>query len=71
MIAGTFDSTQPYTAGDVVIYEGALYKFNTDHAAGAWDSTEVDSTTVTALVTAAEPDSLTTAQINALLALLD
>lgn len=71
MIAGTFDSTQAYTAGDVVIYEGALYKFNTDHAAGAWDSTEVDSTTVTELVTAAEPDSLTTAQVNALLALLD
>lgn len=71
MIAGTFDSTQPYTAGDVVIYEGSLYKFNADHAAGEWDPAEVDSTTVTELVTAAEPDSLTTAQINALLALLD
>ena len=71
MIAGTFSTSEAYSAGDVVIYDGGLYKFNTDHAAGAWDVTEVDSTTVTALVTAAEPDSLTPAQITALLALLD
>lgn len=71
MIAGTFSTSEPYSAGDVVIYDGSLYKFNADHAAGAWNPLEVDSTTVTALVTAAEPDSLTTAQITALLALLD
>lgn len=71
MIAGTFSTSEPYSAGDVVIYDGSLYKFNTDHAAGAWNPLEVDSTTVTALVTAAEPDSLTSAQITALLALLN
>ena len=71
MIAGSFDVANAYSTGDVVIYEGGLYKFKTDHAAGAWDLTEVDSTTLASLIAAAEPDSLTTAQINALLALLN
>jgi hypothetical protein len=70
MISGTFNTATAYSTGDVVIYNGALYKFKADHAAGDWDATEVDQTTVAELVTAAEPDSLTTAQVNALLALL-
>lgn len=71
MIAAEFDETAAYEIGDVVRYEGALYRFKAAHAAGAWDVTEVDATTVDALIEAAEPDSLTTAQVNALLALLD
>ena len=71
MIAGTFSASEPYDTGDIVIYEGGLYKFKVDHAAGAWDATEVDSVTVADLIQAAEPDSLTSAQITALLALLD
>ena len=70
MIAGAFSTSVAYEIGDVVIYEGALYKFKADHAAGAWDATEVDAKTVAELIAEAEPESLTTAQINALLALL-
>ena len=71
MISDAFDETQAYETGDVVIYEGTLYKFNTDHAIGAWDSSEVDAKTVAELIAEAEPDSLTAAQVNALIALLD
>lgn len=71
MISGTFDATTAYSTGDVVIYDNSLYKFTADHAAGAWDTTEVDSVTVVELIADAEPASLTTAQVTALLALLD
>ena len=71
MITGSFNTATAYNTGDIVIYDGALYKFKADHAAGAWDATEVDSVTLAGLIAAAEPDSLTTAQVNALLALLD
>ena len=70
MITGTFDASTAYSTGDVVIYDGALYKFTADHAAGAWDASEVDETTVVELISAAEPDALTTAQVNDLIALL-
>lgn len=70
MIAGFFDDATAYDTGDIVIYEDDLYKFKVDHAAGAWDSTEVDSVTVIDLITAAEPDALTTQQVNELIALL-
>lgn len=70
MITGFFDNTTPYSTGDVVIYEDDLYKFNTDHAAGDWDSSEVDAVTVIDLIEAAEPESLTTEQVNNLIGLL-
>ena len=70
MISGEFATTETYSTGDVVIYEDALYKFNTDHTAGAWDSSEVDEVTIIDLITAAEPDALTTQQVNDLIALL-
>ena len=41
MIAPTFDEITAYNAGDAVIYDGALYVFTVNHAAGAWDATEV------------------------------
>ena len=72
MVASAFDSANAYAAGDVVTYEDALYKFVAAHTAGdPWDATEVTATTVTALVTSAEPDELTPAQIADLEALLD
>lgn len=71
MISGDFDETEAYSAGDVVVYDGKLYKFKAAHTAGVWDATEADETTVAELITAAEPDSLTTEQVNTLLALLD
>lgn len=70
MIAGEFDATTAYAAGDVVVYDGDLYKFTAAHAAGAWSGSDATQTTVVALINAAEPDELTTAQINALKALL-
>lgn len=70
MITDEFDATQPYNVGDVVVYQGVLYKFTSSHTAGAWAPAEVQSTTVADLIADAEPDSLTTAQVNALIALL-
>lgn len=70
MITDEFDATQPYNVGDVVVYQGVLYKFTSPHTAGAWAPAEVTSTTVADLIADAEPDSLTTAQVNALIALL-
>lgn len=52
MIAAEFDATTPYTTGDLVVYEGALYKFTADHAAGAWSSADVAATTVDDLIDA-------------------
>ena len=46
MIAAEFDATAAYTTGDLVVYDGALYKFTSDHAAGAWSSSDVAATTV-------------------------
>lgn len=46
-IATEFDATKNYTAGCFVYYEGKLYQFNTDHAAGAWDPTDVVLANVT------------------------
>lgn len=53
MIAGDFDDTASYTTGDVVVYNNGLYRFTSDHAAGAWDANDVAATTVDQLITAA------------------
>ena len=63
--------TLNYAVDDIVKYQNTLYKFKSVHAAGDWDSTEVDAVTVLDLIEAAEPDSLTNEQITTLLALLD
>lgn len=71
MITGEFDETLAYSIGDVVVYEGDLYKFKAAHTANdPWDATEVDATTVIELIQSAEPSELTTQQVNALLALI-
>ncbi len=70
-LADAFDDTAAYAIGDVVTYEDGLYRFTAEHAAGGWDSTEVEAVTVNTLIGDAEPDSLTTAQKTALIALLD
>lgn len=71
MIAGEFNTTTAYSAGNVVIHDGVLYKFKTDHAAGAWNSAEVEQRTIAQLLDEVEVASLTTAQVNALIALLN
>lgn len=35
-IASTFSDGIPYSAGDYAYYQGNLYRFTADHAAGAW-----------------------------------
>lgn len=70
MISGTFNAELPYSIGDVVIYDGQLYKFTSDHAAGAWVAAEAAPTNLASLLEAQEPAELTTAQMNTLLGLL-
>ena len=41
-----FDDTADYAVGDIVKHENTLYKFNSAHTAGDWDSSEVDAVTV-------------------------
>lgn len=70
-LADAFDSTSAYAIGAVVTHDDSLFQFKSPHTANTdWDATEVDAVTVEELIAAAEPDSLTTAQVNALLALL-
>ena len=38
----TFSASTAYSAGDVVNYQGKLYQFTSDHAAGAWTGTDVE-----------------------------
>ena len=67
-----FDETQAYGIGDIVIHEDVLYRFTSAHTADdPWDPTEVTTVTILDLVEAAEPESLTQAQVNALIGLLD
>lgn len=40
MIAPAFSTSQAYSAGDSVTYNGTLYTFTADHAAGAWIGTD-------------------------------
>jgi hypothetical protein len=71
-LAPAFDATQAYAVGDVVTYtDDKLYKFTAAHAAGAWTGEDVTETTVAGLIDVAEPDPLTTEQVNALITLLD
>ena len=66
-----FDETQAYEIGDVVTYEDGLYKFKAAHTANdPWDAEEVDEVDVLDLISAVEPDELTSAQVNSLIGLL-
>lgn len=66
-----FADTENYETGDVVWYDSKLYKFKSDHSPAEWSDDDTDEVTVIDLIQSAEPDSLTTTQINALIALLD
>ena len=73
-IAPEFDNATAYEVGDIVTYEDVLYQCTTAHAAGDWDSTNFTATDVKSLIAAVAaelPEELTTAQVNALKALLD
>ena len=46
VIAPAFSTETAYTAGEYVTYDGKLYKFTNDHAAGAWSTSDVTEITV-------------------------
>lgn len=72
MISDTaFNAETAYAIGDIVTYEDSLYKFNAAHPAGAWTGTDADEVDILDLISSVEPDEFTTAQVNALKALLD
>ena len=72
-LAPAFSAASQYEEGDVVTHADGLYKFKAGgHTAGdPWSDSEVDAVVLSSLVDSAEPDPLTTEQVNALLALLD
>lgn len=65
-IATEFNTTTNYTAGCFVYYGGKLYQFNADHAAGAWDPTDVVEANVTDQVVSnkAAIDGLTASDVS-------
>lgn len=69
-IADEFNPAVSYSAGDVVMHENQLYTFNAAHAAGAWIGTDADEVTLESLIDAAEPESLDSDEVAALIALL-
>ena len=72
MISDTaFSAETAYSIGDIVTYEDGLYKFKAAHPAGAWTGTDVDEVDILDLIASVEPDEFSTAQVNALKALLD
>ena len=72
-IADEFVAANAYTEGALVMHECKLYKFKAaGHTAGdPWNSAEVDEVKIEDLIESAEPNPLTTAEVNALLALLN
>ena len=46
IIAPEFDENTAYAENTIVFYEDNLYRFTQDHAAGAWDSSQVTTTTI-------------------------
>ena len=46
LIAPEFSEGTAYSIGDYVYYDGLIYRFTTDHAAGAWNSSHVTQVTV-------------------------
>ena len=42
-VASAFDATEDYETGDYVVYGGQLYKFTSDHDAGAWDANDAEA----------------------------
>lgn len=41
-IAAVFDENTAYSAGDIVIYEGEVYRFYVDHPAGVWIGSDAE-----------------------------
>ena len=60
---------ETYAAGDVVIYNDTVYKFDSAHT-GAWSGSDATAVTLETLIDDAEPEELTSAQVTTLIGLL-
>lgn len=49
--AAPFSTSTVYHIGDIVTYDGKLYKFTADHAAGSWSTNQVTQITVGSEIT--------------------
>ena len=55
-IAPEFSTESAYNAGDFVYYNGSLYEFTANHAAGAWSTADTQAATVGGKITSLEGD---------------
>ena len=46
-----FSASSNYSIGDIVSYDGKLYKFTSDHAAGNWLGTDVELASINSILT--------------------
>ena len=46
-----FSTSSNYSIGDIVRYDGKLYKFTTEHAAGTWNGTDVELASINSILT--------------------
>jgi len=79
MITGTYDVTQAYAAGDVLIHNGKLYALKQAHVAdddwddesdNKWENADyVTETTIIELIESSEPEPFTAAQVASIKAL--
>ena len=46
-----FSTSSNYSIGDIVRYDGKLYKFTTEHAAGTWIGTDVELVSINSILT--------------------
>ena len=59
-IAPLFNTSTQYSTGDYVIKDAILYKFTTNHAAGAWNASHVTATSVVDEINGVVDNTLTT-----------
>lgn len=52
IVAPEFDTSTAYATGDYVLYGGKLYRFTSDHAAGAWNASEAEEAALGSGITA-------------------
>lgn len=83
MVTGAYDQSEAYPAGSVLIHNNKLYKLVQAHTAdddwdddtsgtAKWDDTDyATEVTIIELIDAAEPAPFTTAQVNAIIGLLN
>ena len=64
VIAPTFSTETAYTAGEYVTHENKLYVFTTDHAAGAWNASDVTEKSVSDVLEADAADIAKTYKTN-------